>query len=205
MKTWPDHGLREAKKLQGIPSTAFLDPDGVVLIKVRYDRRRSVAGIAKAGERAKRYIELRTKSVSDDKARIAFFIMQLEERQLDLKTATKTYAALKDLPGEQRELLDTHLLDLRISTELRANGQAGRKTLGEAYWNMWRKGPRPSVKVSRGYWYAILEWAKHERDLEVFEQAIEAFGAQLEITDKGEAWVAPLLARYKKQLAELRR
>ncbi len=200
-----DQGLRKEKGLTGLPGLVFLDADGDVLVRVPYDKV-SVKGISATGDRALRYIDLRARAArGEDDARAAFLQMQLEERQIDLKPATAEFAEIEVMSDAQRAVLEELLLSLRISTELRAAGQKGRRKLGPKYWAMWRDGPRPGASVSRGYWYAILEWAEHDRKLDVFAAAIAEFEAVLKVSDPGATWVRPLLDRYEKRLAELRR
>ncbi len=199
-----DQELREKRKRLSLPGLVFLDVDGEVLVQVPHGRS-SVGGISATGRRAERYLELRAKAAENQEARAAFLQMQLEERQLDYAAATKAYASIDSMTSVQRARLDELLLYLKISTEVNAKGQRGRWELGKRYWRMWQSESRPGVHVSRGYWWAILDWAERERDLESYAQAIEAFRSVLEQTDKGKAWVAPLIARCEKRLVELRR
>ena len=81
--------LREKKGLSGLPSIAFLDQTGEVLVRVS-SKLRTVKGFAEIGRRAREYVRLRTLSKSGDSPASARFLkMQLEERQVDLATAQK--------------------------------------------------------------------------------------------------------------------
>ena len=70
---------------------------------------------------------------------------------------------------------------------------------------MLRDGPHPGPEVSRGFWFAILEWAEHEENARVFGEALTGMRDALAVTDPGKPWVTPLLERYQQKLAELRR
>lgn len=190
----------------GLPSLAFLDAEGNVLVVVPFDAR-TVQGVLQAGKRAEQYVALRAAlAAGDDKAKAPFLRLQLEERQLELAAAV---AAREGLPtNEDAALLaaiDTLIVDLRIATELRAVGQEERHTLGKRFYAQLRNGPKPSVRASRGFHYAMLEWAERERDATAFREALDDFTRVLAIADPESAWVAPMLDRYQAKLRELQR
>ncbi|MCB9882098.1 MAG: hypothetical protein H6834_09930 [Planctomycetes bacterium] len=197
--------LREDKKLLGLPSLAFLDAEGNVLVQVPFDRR-TIAGLESTGRRARDYVRYRAaweKGTSRERA--MFLRMQLEERQLSLEEARAKRRAIGTLDDtELEDALDRLLLHLQISSELAQAGQERRYTLGARFWDMHVNGPRPGPEVSRGYWFAILEWAEREKDAAIFERALDGFRAALEITDPGKPWVAPLLERYDATLRSLK-
>lgn len=196
--------LRKEKKLTGLPSLAFLDDKGVVLLKVPFQQR-TIPGLRKSAARAGEYLRLRAAVAKGDaKARPLFLRMQMQERQLDLPTAQKLRKGLEGKPELLAEL-DLLLLHLSISTRLREAGQKKRAELGPEFWKMWTQGPKPGLAVGRGYWYAVLEWAERERKVEVFAQALQAFRDSLAVTDPGATWVPNLLRRYEVKLAELRK
>jgi hypothetical protein len=206
-RKYPD--LRSRKGLLGLPSIAFLDAEGTVLVNVPVDRR-SVDGFAEVGARAREYVRLRAASARGEvAAQAAFLLMQLEERQVDLADATRRRQAWTDARRAiDRELLaaiDRRVVDLRIETAVRVAGQKERHTLGPRFLRQLREGPRPSAHVSRGFWFAILEWAERERDVAAFRAGYEGMKGALAVTDPGEPWVENLLARYRAKLDELRR
>lgn len=190
----------------GLPSLAFLDAEGNVLVVVPFDAR-TVQGVLQAGRRAERYVALRAAlAAGDDKAKAPFLRLQLEEHQLELAAAVAARAGLA--PTEDAALLaaiDTLIVDLRIATELRAVGQEERHTLGKRFYAQLRNGPKPSVHASRGFHYAMLEWAEREHDATAFRDALDDFTRVLAITDPESAWVAPMLDRYQAKLRELQR
>lgn len=198
--------LRREKKLQGLPSLAFLDQEGRVLIKVPH-RQRTIPGLRKAADRAVEYLRLRTQSAGADakpRAKALFLRMQLQERQLPLAEAMR---ARKGLEVDKALLaeLDLLILHLSIQDRLRRVGQKGRADLGPAFWKMWTEGPKPGPRVGRGFWYAILEWAERDRKVDVFAKALESFRASLGVTDPEASWVPGLLQRYQTKLAALRK
>ena len=187
-----------------MPSLAFLDAEGDVLVVVPFDAR-TVHGVLQAGRRAERYVALRAAvAAGDAKAKAPFLCMQLEEHQLELPAAVAARAKLA--PDEDAKVLaaiDTMIVDLRIATELRAVGQRDRHTLGKQFYEQLRHGPKPSVHASRGFHYAMLEWAERERDTAVFRAALDDFTRVLAITDPDSAWVAPMLDGYRATLKTL--
>ena len=199
--------LREKKGLQGLPSMAFLDAAGEVLVKVDYARR-EVAGLRAAGARAMRYVELR-KVVALDRPELGaeFLHLQLEEGQLthlQAQSRRAEVAASKDVP--QLAKIDARIVDLEISELLRKQLAAGspRADLGPRFLEVHRKGPHPSVFVSRGFWFAILEWAEAERDPVAFEAGLAGMRAALAVTNPDAEWAVKLLADYDAKLRQLR-
>lgn len=198
-------GLREAKGLVGLPSLAFLDAEGDVLITVPFAER-TIDGLRHRHERARDYLRLRAAAADDPVAAGRFLRMQLEEGQLGAESAHARRRALPaDLDADLLAAIDLSLLDLDVSAALAAAGQQGRHELGPRFLRMLREGPRPSARVSRGFWYAMLEWAERARDCDAFAEALDGMQRALEVTDRGAAWVEPLLERYRKQLAAMRR
>jgi hypothetical protein len=196
--------LRTQKKLMGLPSLAFLDADGVVLVTVPFDER-TVAGVLQYGRRAEEYVRLRTAvAAGDADARAPFLRLQLEEGHLELAAAIATRERIGTIAdADLRAAIDAMLVDLRIGTELRAVGQKERYTLGKRFYAILQAGPQPSVRVSRGFHYAMLEWAERERDVVAFGAALADFTRVLAITDPGKPWVEPMLERYRATLAGL--
>lgn len=194
---------------------AFLDATGAVLIQVKYDAR-TVAGFRAAGARARRYVRDRALAARGDKLAAARFLgTQLDERQVDLAAARARRAKLvansapKDGDGVvdavQLASLDQKILDLSVSTDMRRVGQRQRHTLGPEFFAMLRKGPRPSLHVSRGFYFAMLEHAERVRDVAGFREALAAMRRGLAATDPGKPWVPNLLARYEEKLEDLAR
>ena len=202
---WKNPDLRNEKKLTGLPSLAFLDADGNVLVTVPFDER-TVAGVLQHGRRAEEYVRLRAAvAAGETKAGAPFLLLQLEEGQLELGAATAFRERLSAIADAAlREDIDARLVDLRIATELRAVGQAERHTLGKAFYAQLKNGPKPSLRVSRGFHYAMLEWAEREGDAVAFCGALDDMARVLAITDPGKPWVEPLLERYRATLAGLR-
>lgn len=197
--------LRADKGLTGLPTLAFLDADGAVLLRVPA-RQRTVAGIRKTLERAQAYVALRASAKSGEPDAIAqFLLVQLEERQVPLPDAKKRRARLDPAPGaELLAAIDLRILDLEVSAAVTAAGQGGRYKLGPRFLAMLREGPRPSPEVTRGFWFAMLEWAERQRDAEAFAEALSGMRAALRVTDPDELWVPRLLSRYEATLAKLR-
>lgn len=203
---WKYGDLREQKHLLGLQSLAFFDAEGALLVQVPFDQR-TVAGLLAVGARAERYVELRA-AVAAGKAEAGapFLLLQLEEGQVDLAAATATRERLGAIAdADLRSAIDARLVDLRIATELRAVGQQQRHTLGPRFYALLKDGPRPSLAVSRGFHYAMLEWAEREHDALAFRAALDDMARVLAITDAGKPWVEPLLARYREILAGLER
>jgi hypothetical protein len=197
--------LREARQLSGYPSVAWLDGAGDVVMPVPYQDR-TVAGFRRSLARAQEYVRLRAASADGDtEATVRFLHMQLQEHQVDHATALRRRAALETDDAELLAAIDQLLVDLGIGEEIRAAGQQGRHRLGPRFLAMLEDGPRPSPQVSRGFWYAILEWAERERDAAAFRRGLDAFRTALRTTDPDAPWVGPLLARYEAQLRELER
>lgn len=194
--------LRTQKKLMGLPSLAFLDAVGTVLVTVPYEQR-TVAGVLQCGRRAEEYVRLRAAvAAGDAQSGAPFLRMQLEEGHLELAAAIACRERIGTIAdAELRAEIDAMLVDLCIGTELRAVGQKDRHTLGKRFYERLLAGPQPSVRVSRGYHYAMLEWAERERDVVAFGAALADFTRVLAITDPGKPWVAPMLARYRATLA----
>ena len=176
-----------------------------MLVTVPYDQH-TVEELLQQGQRAERYVALRAAvAAGEAKAGAPFLLLQLEEGQLELEVATATRAKLPAVDDVVlRDDIDARLVDLRISTELRAVGQAERHTLGKQFYAMLQNGPKPSLRVSRGFHYAMLEWAEQQRDAVAFGAALDDMTRVLSITDPGKPWVEPLLARFRATLAELR-
>jgi len=201
---WKYPDLQTQKKLIGLPSLAFLDAEGNVLVKVPFDAR-TVQGVLQAGKRAEQYVAWRSAVAAGDVAAKAPFLhLQLEEGQLELAAAVSARQQLA-AAGDANLLaaIDTQIVDLRIATELRAVGQAERHTLGKHFLAQLRNGPKPSPRASRGFHYAMLEWAERERDAAAFRDALDDFTRVLAITDAQSPWVEPLLAGYRAKLREL--
>ncbi len=196
--------MREQKGLRGLPSLAFLDAEGSVLVTVPADER-TVAGLLRCGRRAEQYVALRDAVAKGDAdATAPFLLLQLEEAQLDLPSATKRREQLGTIADAALRLaIDSRLVDLGIATELRAVAQDERHTLGKRFYAILCSGPKPSVRVSRGFHFAMLEWAERERDAVVFRAALDDLTTVVTITDGGKPWVEPLLARYRATLARL--
>lgn len=198
--------LRDQKGLQGLPSMAFLDAAGNVLVKIPYDQR-EVAGLRAAGARAKRYVELRTIAAADHPELGAEFLhLQLEEGQLthqQAKARRAEVATCKDAPLLAK--IDARIVDLEIGEVLREHLAAGatRASLGPRFLEVHRKGPHPSVHVSRGFWFAILECAEAERDPVAFQEGLAGLRAATVAVYPGAQWAVKMLADYEAKLREL--
>ncbi|MHC4078642.1 MAG: hypothetical protein ACYST0_09425, partial [Planctomycetota bacterium] len=145
VKGRPHATLRKDKGLMGLPSIAFLDATGQVLIQVPYDAR-TVDGFRRTGARAQEYVALRKAAAAgDEQATTRFLIMQLEERQVLLVAARTRDAKLKKVTPKQRKHLDELLLNLEISTVARAAGRdrKKRRATGKRFLKMLKDGPRP--------------------------------------------------------------
>jgi len=175
-----------------------------VLVTVPYDQH-TVPALLQQGLRAEGYVALRAAvAAGDAKAGAPFLLLQLEEAQLDLAGATairEKLGAIAD--AELCFAIDARLVDLRISTDLRSVGQAERHTLGKQFFAMLQNGRKPSLRVSRGFHYAMLEWAERQHDAVAFRTALDDMTRVLAITDPGKPWVEPLLTRYRTTLSEL--
>ncbi len=201
----PHATLRKDKGLLGLPSIAFLDAEGRVLLHVPSDAR-TVEGFRHTGARAQEYVALRKATADgDDKATTKFLIMQLEERQVLLADARARDAELERVTLHQRERLDELLLNLQISTMARAAGgdPAKRRATGKRFLQMLKDGPRPNAHVSRGFWFFILEHAETETDVRSFKLALNGMRKALAISDPGKPWVKNLLKRYERILSRL--
>lgn len=206
VKGRPHATLRKDKGLLGLPSLAFLDAEGQVLIRVPPDAR-SVEGFWRTGARARKYVALRKAAAAgDDKATTEFLIMQLEERQVLLTDGRARDAKLEKVTPSQRKHLDALLLNLEISTAARAAGRdpEKRRATGKRFLKMLKDGPRPNAHVSRGFWFFILEHAEAEKDIQSFELALNGMRKALAVTDPGKPWVKNLLKRYEKILSRLK-
>lgn len=203
---WKYGRLRQDKGLVGLPSLAFLDADGEVLVQVPV-RERTVEGFQRTLRRSQEYVRLRAAAAAGDHdAAARFLLMQLEEHRLADSDARARRAALD--PKLEPELLariDLLLLDLEVSAAVQKAGQTGRSALGPRFLAMLRDGPRPSPHVTRGFWFAILEWAERERDAEAFAEGLAGMGRALRVTDPDATWVPGLLGRYEDTLAKLRK
>ena len=200
------HGaLRAQKKLQGIPSIAFLDAEGRVLVKLR-DRATVWRQFETLGRLAEHYVRCRDGAAKGNPQHKARFLqLQMAERQLTLAAALKIRGEVAaTLDKRMAKILDTGILHLRISEELRAKGQKRRYELGPRFYRMWIEGPKPAVWVSRGYWFAILEWAEREKKAAEYAVAVEGLRLSIRYTDPGATWAPKLLSRYEAKLDELR-
>lgn len=197
--------LRTEKALVGFPSVAWIDHDGVVLLKVSVEDR-TVAGVRRSLARAKDYVRLRAETAEGEpEATARFLLMQIEERQVEYEEAKQRRSKLGfDDAGLLAEI-DQWIVDLEISAAMRKVGQKGRYTLGERFLRQLEEGPRPSPRVSRGFWYAILEWAQREKDAASFRKGLDGFREALKVSDPGAKWVGPMLKRYEDKLRELER
>ena len=200
--------LRDQKGLQGLPSMAFLDAAGNVLVKIAFDQR-DVAGLRAAGARAKRYVELRAIIAADHPELGAEFLqLQLEEGQLthqQAKARRTEVAAGKDAPLLAK--IDARIVDLEIGEVLRERMAAGgtRASLGPRFLEVHRQGPHPSVHVSRGFWFAILEWAEAEHDPVAFEEGLAGLRTATMATYPDAEWAVKMLADYEAKLRALRK
>lgn len=203
---WKHGRLRQEKGLLGLPSIAFLDADGEVLVQVPA-RERTVEGFLRTLRRSEDYVRLRKAATEGDPdAAARFLLMQLEEHRLKHPEAQTRRTALDPkLEPELLAAIDLRLLDLEVSAAVQKAGQAGRSALGPRFLAMLREGPRPSPHVTRGFWFAILEWAERERDVEAFAEGLAGMRRALEVTDRDETWVPGLLGRYETTLAELKK
>ncbi|MBK8976812.1 MAG: hypothetical protein IPM29_12915 [Planctomycetes bacterium] len=198
--------LREQKGLVGLPSVAFLDAAGTVLVQVPFDHR-TVDGFRASGARAHRYVRLRERADTDPAAAAGFLLMQLEERQLSLDAARARRASIAELDAaDLAARIAARIVDLEVAAALDAARTAGdaRATLGPRFLAMHRDGPHPSPYVSRGFWFAMLEWAEARRDPAVFEEALAGMRASLATTDPDATWVPRLLADQEAKLRALR-
>lgn len=203
MAGWKHADLRERKQLVGLPSLAFLDAEGEVLVKVPFDAF-TIDGLRGAGRRAERYVALRAAAAAGKvEAEAPLLLLRLEEGQLELPAALAARERLGAIAdAELAAAIEARLVDLRIGTALRAAGQAQRYRLGPQFFAMLRDGPKPSVHASRGFHYAMLEWAERERDAAAFRIALDDLSRVLAITDAGKPWVEPLLARCRDTLMQ---
>ena len=199
--------LREEKGLVGLPSLAYLDASGAVLVKVPFDQR-TLDGLRAVGARAHRYVELRTAAASGDSAAAAAFLyMQMEERQLSLEQAKACRDSIETIEDANLAArIDARIIDLEVEAALRAQStaRAPRADLGPRFLAMHRNGPHPSPHVSRGFWFAILEWAEAEPDVDVFSEGLAGMRRSLATTDPDATWVPRLLGDYEAKLRALR-
>lgn len=195
-----DH--RDRLGLTGLPSVAFLDADAKVLVRVTTDDR-SVDGFLATGRRARRYVSLRSSAATDDEAAAALLVMQMEERQVSLADARRRQDALpRDLPKRLRARVAALVGDLEISAIISAAGRdkEKRRAAGKQLVPLLRGPKHPTDRVTRGFWYVILEHAEAAGDRALFQAALDDFAKALRRTDPGKPWVDNLLERYRKKL-----
>ena len=103
----------------------------------------------------------------DDQAAAAHFLLGCSSK--NARSSSADAVARGAVQGERpiaklATILDRQIFHLRINDRDSApKGRKGRHELGARYYAMWTKGPKPGLDVSRGFWYAILEWAERER------------------------------------------
>ncbi len=166
---------------------------------------RTEEGLRRHLQRARDHVTWRMAGPDDKGAAARLLLLRLEEGQLEQAAALAMATAAAPIADpELRGAIDARLVDLDVSTRLRVVGQKDRHTLGPAFLRILRQGPKPSVHVSRGLYYAVLEWAEKEGDVAAFGEGLTAMEQALQATDPDAPWVAPLLDRYRATLVRLR-
>jgi hypothetical protein len=199
-------GLGRQKGFPGAPGLGFFDSDGEAIVQVPAAVH-SIAQFRRYEQRARQLLQWRAAVAKGDaRAAASLLIAQLEERQLDPRTAMARRSQLRDENPVERARLDELLLDLRIAAEIAAvhDDPVKRCELGGAYLRMLANGPRPSAAVTRGFWMVILEHCTATADAKGFATGLDGMRGEIERTSGGAEWGAKMLAEYERTLARLR-
>lgn len=199
-------GLGKEKGFTGAPGIAFLDAAGDVIVRIPASAH-SVAQFRTYEARARQFLAWRAAVAhGDPRAAAALLIAQLEESQVDRKTAETRRAKLPDETADERTRLDALLLDLRIHDDFGGiqNDLAARRELGRRFLAMLAEGHHPSERVTRGFWMVILEHCEASEDIAGYEIGLAGLRANLERTSGGAAWGVEMVAGYERTLERLR-
>ena len=198
-------GLGKQKGVTGLPGIAVFTREGEVVVQVPASVH-TVAQFEHYEARARQLLQLRAAAAKGDvRAAANLLVAQLEERQLDRKTAISARTNLHDETAAERARLDELLLDLRIAEELQPvhSDTAARQKLGAKFLAMLAAGTRPSADVSRGFWFVILEHCEAAGDRDGFRIGLEGLRVNVARTSAGAEWGTKLIADYEQKLARL--
>jgi hypothetical protein len=151
---------------KGFPTLCMLDADGKVV--AMHESERSVEAFQKTADKAKSFVDLRTKSEAGDKvAMIDYTLLKAEMGQMTAEELKKALPGLGKLSAEQQKKLDGVLANAMVD-------EIQKTAAGEKYAAMLAKGMIPIDEQRRGAFYlGLLEYADYKGDAGLFEQALD--------------------------------
>ncbi|MEK7468917.1 MAG: hypothetical protein AAB074_16200 [Planctomycetota bacterium] len=167
----PNDKLFEQKGGGGYPTIMMLDEKGDMIGK--HSGERSVAEFEKTVGKAVRYLDLRKKAESGDKAAgIDLAIAKLELGSLTADAAQKQIAELGTPTPEQQAQLDAVLLNQEVMAISKSAGQ-DRASAGKKFSEMKTAGKIPTGATEYlTFWDNITVYAEAQNDVTMFEEAL---------------------------------
>ena len=191
---------------RGFPFLVFLNADGDVV--ARHAGQRNAEGFAATGKGAQDFIALKKRvEEGDESARADYFMARLAMGSMAPDVARAELEGLGDaLSEEQRTSAEDQIFGAEVSAGLqsaRRDPEALAK-LGASWIEHLRAGRTPAGRAAMGFYMAIIEHAKAEKDVKVFEEALDGLRKSVSDNPRAQGFVKRIedqLAKLKEELA----
>ena len=145
---------------------------------------RTVAGFEKSGQGVLALYSAKAKAEKGDpKAKLQYFMAQLEMGQLKLEEAQKRLEEFKSLTADEKKKIDALMVDVEvmdIASKVGKNDPAGAIAAGGKFHEMKKAGrPVPSGEESAGiYWSLLMAYYEDQKDAASYEAVLNSVKAR---------------------------
>lgn len=158
---------------RGFPTMKFMDADGSVLGE---PSGRDVASFDETLDSLMvvKNIEKRI-AQGEEGLEKELFMAQLRLGLVDFEEAKATFASLKELSDEEKQVIEGLLLDLEVMSVLDSiDSDEAAAAAGKTFKDMADEGRIPTGDALGSFWSLIMNYAKGESDADLFEKALKA-------------------------------
>lgn len=204
----PHEDILSKKGGGGFPYVAILDGDGDVLAPHGYEAGFSPDTFRAALATARGNGELKAKGAAGDAAaKKAFFLLQLGFKTVSREDAAKALTTM-DLSAEEKQKIEAFLVSSEVSEILsgvKRNDPAVIQEVGKRFAEMLAAGRVPGeLQLVGSFFFCIAEYAKAQKDVPLYEKALEALKAKVGSEPRAKRMIDNLtqgLEKLKQELA----
>lgn len=166
-----DEGLFGEYGGRGFPTLMFLDASGK---KLADQNDRSVDGFRKTATSLTAMTDLRARIAKGEKGLgPKLLIAELNLGQVDFAEAQKRFKSFKKMKPAVKKQIAAMLVDSEVDSLFKSAGQDREKyeALGKVFAKMVKDGRIPTGSSATMFWSGVMEFAKGEKDVGLYEKA----------------------------------
>lgn len=180
-----------------------MDADGDVLAPLDWSEH-NLSGFETKAAEARRFAEVKKRAATGDRtSQFTLLKSWLEWNSIPLEQARKMRSELEDIPDPQKAALDKALTLLEVESVMYSLTRDTKTWVaaGKRFYTMSRDGKIPNNdRHLFSFWYLIITYAEHEKDIYAFETGLKAFKENSGTTPR----TKKLIENWEKTLEELK-